>query len=142
MPESNQKNNRSALLSYAVSILSRRPYFSSQLQKKLQERAEKLSLENYQTELENIISELQTSGYLNDDYLISGYIKRCLAKFQGPKIIAFKLRNLGLASTQIQTSLNREDAKQAIAEAKDNLAAKYKNLEDFKLRHKLYQRGF
>lgn len=142
MPESNQKNNRSALLSYAVNILSRRPYFSTQLQKKLQERAEKLLLQNYQADLNNILLELQSGGYLNDDYLISGYIKRCLSKCQGPKIITFKLRQLGLSNVQIQDSLSKEGSKLAIIEAKDRLSAKYKKLEDFKLRHKLYQRGF
>lgn len=144
MPESNQKNNqnRSALLKYAVNILSRRPYFFEQLKKKLQQRAITLELSNFDSDLNSVLSDLKDGGYLKDDYLAEAYVRRCLGKGQGPKIIQFKLAQLGLSSAQISSALSTEESKQALNEAKSKITAKMKGQEDFKVRHKLYQRGF
>ena len=144
MPESSQKSNqnRATLLKYAVNILSRRPYFYGQLQKKLQERAKKQELENYSEDITNILEDLKEGGYLKDSYLAEAYVRKCLSRGQGPNIIKYKLSQLGLSSSQISEALSSEESQKAILEAKSKIADKLKGQEDFKIRHKLYQRGF
>ncbi len=142
MPESSQKNNRSELLKYAVNILSRKPYFYAQLKNKLQERAQKLELTDFEDDLDAILAELKTSGYLNDLYLAEAYVRRCLGRLQGPKIIRYKLQQLGLTTPQISEALGTEESQKALSEAKSKLANKLSGAEEFKLAHKLYQRGF
>ena len=144
MPESNQKSNpnRATLLKYAVNILSRRPYFFGQLKKKLQERAKKQELENYSDDISSILEDLREGGYLNDSYLAETYVRRCLSRSQGPNIIKYKLGQLGLSSSQISEALSSEESQKAISEAKSKIADKLKGQEEYKVRHKLYQRGF
>ncbi len=142
MPEFNPKNNRSELLKYAVNILSRRPYFFVQLKNKLQERAKKLELTNFEDDLSSILTELQKSGYLNDSYLAEAYVRRCLGRLQGPKVIRYKLQQLGLNSSQIAEALATEESQKALAEAKSKITGRLAGSEEFKVASKLYQRGF
>ncbi len=144
MPESSQKNKdlRGSLVKYAGFLLSRRPYFSAQIRKKLAEKANRLDQPNQGDLIEAIIQELEAAKYLNDDYLLAGYIQQKLSKLQGPKIIHLKLRQLGLKSEQITKALKNENLLEHIDHAKQKLATKYSNLDSFQIKAKLYQRGF
>lgn len=144
MQESSQKNKdlRSSLVKYAGFLLSRRPYFSAQIRKKLTEKAIKSNESNQGELIEAIIEELEAAKYLNDDYLLAGYIQQKLNRLQGPKIIHLKLRLLGLKSEQIAKALNNESLLGQIEHAKQKLATKYSNLDSFQIKAKLYQRGF
>lgn len=144
MQESSQKNSdvRLALVKYATNILSARPYFYVQLKNKLIERAEKLSFQNRESEIDSILTNLQKSGYLNDAYLAIGFVKRCLRKEQGPKIIRYKLARLGLKPAQITEALSDPECKEALVEAENKIKSKLSGSEEFKIRHRLYQRGF
>lgn len=144
MPESSQKNKdlRGQLVKYAGYLLSRRPYFTAQIRKKLSEKASRL-VETDQSELvEVIIGELEAAKYLNDDYLLAGYIRQKLGKLQGPKIIFAKLRQLGLKSDQITKALKDQNLQDSIDQAKQKLATRYPKLDSFQIKTKLYQRGF
>lgn len=144
MQESNQKNRdlRSSLVKYAGFLLSRRPYFSAQIRKKLTEKAIRSDQSNQVDLIEAIIEELEAAKYLNDDYLLAGYIQQKLNKLQGPKIIRLKLRQLGLKSEQITKALKNESLLEHVEHAKQKLVAKYPNLDSFQIKAKLYQRGF
>ncbi len=144
MPESNQKNNdlRGQLVKYAGYLLSRRPYFSAQIRKKLTEKAGRLEESGHGDLIEDIITELEDAKYLNDDYLLTGYIRQKLNKLQGPKIIFAKLRQLGLKSDQISKALSNPELLEYVEQAKQKLASKYSNLDSFQIKGKLYQRGF
>lgn len=144
MPESSPKNRqvRSELLSYAANILSRRPYFFIQLKNKLIDRARLKKLEDCEEVIDSILQDLQKSGYLNDSYLAIGFVRRLLGKLQGPKIIRFKLHQLGLTSSQISEALASQECQEALIEAKTKLTSKMAGEEEFKIRHRLYQRGF
>ncbi len=144
MQESNQKNKdlRSSLVKYAGFLLSRRPYFSAQIRKKLTEKASRSEQSNQGDLIEVIIEELEAAKYLNDDYLLAGYIQQKLNKLHGPKIISFKLRQLGLKPELITKALKNENLLDQIEQAKQKLAAKYANLDSFQVKAKLYQRGF
>lgn len=144
MPESSQKNNdlRGQLVKYAGFLLSRRPYFSAQIRKKLTEKASRLDESDQNDLIEVIIGELESAKYLNDTYLLAGYIRQKLNKLQGPKIIFAKLKQLGLKSDQISKALKDQDLLEPIEQAKQKLATKYSKLDNFQVKAKLYQRGF
>lgn len=144
MPESSQKNNnlRGQLVKYAGYLLNRRPYFSAQIRQKLTEKAGNLTDTNQDDLVNEIVSDLEKAKYLNDDYLLTGFIRQKLKKIQGPKIIFAKLKQLGLRSEQINKVLKNSDSVEAIEQAKQNLARKHSNLDSFQLKGKLYQRGF
>jgi len=144
MPEFSQKNNdlRGQLLKYAGFLLNRRAYFSAQIRKKLTEKASHLEESDHRELIDEIIIELEKAKYLNDDYLLAGYIRQKLSKLQGPKIIFFKLKELGLKPEQINRALKSDDLAESIEQAKQKLANKYAGLDSYQLKGKLYQRGF
>ncbi len=144
MPESSPKNSdlRAKLLKYVGFLLSRRPYFSVQIRKKLTEKASSLEESNQNDLIEEIIAELESAKYLDDNYLLAGYIRQKLNKLQGPKIIFAKLKQLGLKSDQITKALKGQDLLEPIEQAKQKLATKYSKLDNFQVKAKLYQRGF
>lgn len=142
MPESNQSaEHRSVLLKYATYLLNRRPYFTGQLRQKLKQKSQKLNIDDIAI-IDKILEDLTKAKYLNDEYLILGYVKQKLKKLQGPKVIAFKLKQLGLSQKDIQNVLSLQEIQIAIDEAKQQISAKYLKLDSFKIKSKLYQRGF
>lgn len=143
MPESNQKNNqRQPLVQYASRILSARPYFRSQLRDKLYARAESLGFSEPGDTIDSILQDLAQSGYLDDQYLADAYVRRQLSKYYGPKIIAFKLKRLGLGSDQISQSLRSEATLEAEIASIQKYRAKNPRLDPRKFTSKLYLRGY
>ena len=144
MPEFSQKNKdiRSTLVKYAANILSRRPYFYGQLKNKLLQRSQKLGIESPENDIQSILQDLQVSGYLNDSYLAEAFVRRHLGKGHGPKIIKYKLIQLGLSSTEATAALSTPENIELVEVAKAKIASKYSNSEPFMVKSKLYQRGF
>lgn len=143
MPESSPKNEiREKLLKYAVNILSGRPYFKHTLKQKLFFRAERDSLGDASHEIDQIITDLDKGGYLNDAYLAEALIRRQLSKGYGPKIISLKLKYLGLGRELIATGLKQEASEESELQAIKKYCQKYPRLDQRKLVSKLYLRGF
>lgn len=143
MLESNQTSSeRSLLVKYAANILSRRPYFRHQLRQKLFLYSEKKNFEPNTTLVEAIITDLAKSGYLDDRYLADAYVRRQLQKCYGPKIIRYKLKLLGLSDTQINEAMASEATPETINQAIEKISLKYHIQDPWKLKQKLYQRGF
>ena len=143
MQESNQNADlRAKLLKYASFLLSRRPYFSTQIRQKLQQKQSQISQDTSQETIEEIINDLIKAKYLNDEYLLIGFIKQKLQKLQGPKLITYKLKQLGISSTQIKSVFDQEEIKEAIKLSVAKLSEKHGSLDSFQIKSKLYQRGF
>ncbi len=144
MPEYNQKNSdiRAVLVKYAANILSRRPYFYGQIKKKLEVRSQKLGFEGVNGVIEGILKDLQGSGYLDDSYLAESFVRRCLGKGQGPKIIKYKLGQLGLSVAAITSALSTPENHDLLEQAKAKIASKYSSSDPYIVKAKLYQRGF
>lgn len=143
MPESNQKSDiRRSLLKYAANILSRRPYFRNALKEKLYYRSEKEGFLDSGDIIEDIISELAKSGYLDDLYLAQAYVRRQLSKCYGPRIISLKLKQLRLDSSTIRAALDSEALPEPQMQAITKFANKYRHVDPRKVSYKLYSRGF
>lgn len=143
MPESNPKSElRAKLVKYAANILSRRPYFRHQLKQKLFLYAEKFGLSPDSSTVDQIITDLAQSGYLDDQYLAAAYVRRQLGKCYGPKIIRYKLKTLGLSDTLINQALASEATAEALLLATDKISLKYRSKDPREVKQKLYQRGF
>lgn len=143
MPESSQKSNqRSSLLKYASRILSYRPYFRFKLREKLFLQAQKLNFENPEAIIDSLLDDLKKSGYLNDQYLAQAYVRRQLSKGYGPKIIAFKLKFLGLDRETISRCLESEVTEESEISSIKKYCQKYPHLDQRKLISKLYFRGY
>jgi len=122
--------------------LSRRPYFSTQIRQKLQQKQSQISQDTSQETVEEIINDLIKAKYLNDEYLLIGFIKQKLQKLQGPKLISYKLKQLGISSAQIKSVFDQEEIKEATKLSVAKLSEKYRSLDSFQIKSKLYQRGF
>lgn len=143
MPESSQKSDlRDSLVKYAGRILAGRPYFRFKLREKLFFRAQILGYSDPSLVIDSILNDLAGSGYLNDGYLASAYVRRQLSKGYGPKIIALKLKFLGLDRETISKSLIQEANEEAEASSIRKYCRKYTRLDPRKLTSKLYQRGY
>lgn len=151
MPESSQKNSdiRAILVKYAANILSRRPYFSHRLREKIinyakTSRHSGLDPESIQIIpiVEDILKDLQGSGYLNDSYLAEAFVRRCLGKGQGPKLIKYKLTQLGLSAAAITSALSTPENQELLEQVKAKIASKYASSDPYMVKSKLYQRGF
>lgn len=133
---------RSKLVKYAANILSRRPYFKHQLKQKLYLYQEKLGAIHDSNVVEEIVRDLAKSGYLDDEYLANAFVRRQLQKCYGPKIIRYKLKNLGVSTSQIDESLAEEATSEVLASTKEKIRIKYRSKSPQELSQKLYQRGF
>jgi SOS response regulatory protein OraA/RecX len=143
MQESSRKNEvRSSLLKYAVNILSGRPYFRHALREKLILRAKREEFVDATEEIDNIISELAASGYLDDVYLAEAFVRRQLGKCYGPRIISLKLKQLQLDPETIKIAIFSEATKELQIEAVQKFAAKNSRKDIRIVTNKLYQRGF
>jgi len=143
MQESNQKSNiRASLLKYAANILSRRPYFRHALKDKLYRRAEKEGFLDASEEIEEILTELSKSGYLDDLYLAQAYVRHQLSKNYGPRVIVLKLRQLRLDSSTINQAIDSEATTELQAQAIARYQARYRHDDPRKVSYKLYSRGF
>lgn len=143
MPESSQKSEaRAKLLSYATNILSRRPYFRHALRSKLVKRAKDKGIIDAKQVIEDIISDLAASGYLDDAYLAAAFVRRQLSKGYGPKIIEYKLIRLGLSSSLVEEVLAQEATDEVQLEAAKKLYSKYSKLDPRRSYYKIITRGF
>lgn len=143
MPESSQKSSqRSVLVKYAARILSARPYFRTKLKDKLFQRAESLGFEDFDSLIEAILDDLAGSGYLNDQYLAEAMVRRLLSKGYGPKIIALKLKFLGLLPQIVSSALKSDASAEAETASLRHYCGKFPRLDRRKLISKLYQRGY
>lgn len=77
---------QSKIKEIAYQKLSRRPYFSMELRKKLQE------LGFAQIEIDPVIAELERQGYLDDQQQTESFIARGIRKKKGPNWIAYHLK--------------------------------------------------
>lgn len=143
MPESSRKSNlRSILVKYAARVLSARPYFRSTLKDKLFRKAESLELEASSEVIESILEDLAQSGYLDDQYLAQAYVRRQLGKGYGPKVIAVKLKYLGLEPQMVTSALKSDATEEAELASIRHYCAKFPRLDRRKLIQKLYFRGY
>jgi len=143
MQEKNPPSDvRQSLIKYAANILSRRPYFSSALKKKMTDRALHLGLADFDSEIEGIIKDLSNNGYLDDQYLSEAYVRKELHKGWGPRIINLKMRRLGIDQGLIISAINQEAGLQAQIEAIHHYSAKLKRYDQRVKINKFFQRGF
>ena len=143
MPETSQSPNvRRSLVSYAAKILGMRPYFSGKLREKLILRAAKLNFTDAEEIIEQILSELRSTKFLDDHYLAEGYVRKELHKGWGPKIILYKLTRLGVepetAKEALLTEADLEKQQAAIRHYIKKIARYDKRIQI----NKLFQRGF
>ncbi len=115
------------LLSYAYKILGLKPYLSGSLALKLQRQVLKLKLSLVKDDINKIIAEIKSKGYLDDSYLVCKYIQRNLEKGWGPRIIRLKLKNLGADPQEIDLQLSEYENNGAIVEYA-NIYSTKKNL--------------
>ena len=128
---------------YAMRRLSRQSMLSSALAKALQQRSISEEI------IEHLIVEFTRLGYLNDEAWVEGYVRGQTRRKQGPRAIAAKLINKGIARDEVSEVLSPlksdEQQKSAIL---DLLATRYKqrDLKDQRERQKviasLMRRGF
>lgn len=143
MLESNQKDElRSSLVKYAGRVLLLRPYFKLKLKEKLLARAHKLGPNDSEGLVESILSDLEKSGYLNDAYLAGAYVRRELSKGYGSRIIALKMKYLGLDQKTISDAINSEADEDAELQSLERYSLKFPSLDKRKLISKLYSRGY
>jgi SOS response regulatory protein OraA/RecX len=142
MGQSPLNDTRSSLLKYATVCLNRQPYFRNRLRDKLIQRAKKLSFCDAYDTIDEILFDLSKSGYLNDQVLANGYVRRQLSKGYGPKIIFLKLLRLNLEKDKISLAIEEEATPEAQLETISKLKAKYSKYDRYKLTAKLYGRGF
>jgi len=122
--------------------LNRQPYFRNRLRDKLILRAKKLNFDDAYDTIDKILADLSKSGYLNDQFLANGYVRRQLSKGYGPKIIYLKLLRLSLEKDKISQAIEEEATQEAQFEAISKLRAKYSKYDKYKMKSKLYSRGF
>ena len=70
----------------AFALLAKRAYFSKALSLKLQEKGYP------QKEIESLLQELKSQGWLNDEELATRYVERQKSRGYGARLIALKLR--------------------------------------------------
>jgi len=143
MQEISQSSDaRQSLVQYAALILGSRPYFSGKLKEKLQARSVKLGLLDTDLLIDQIISELSASRFLDDEYLSQAFVRRELSKGYGPKIIQLKLTRLGVDHHAIQEALTVEASLIKQIEAIKRYLGKLNRFEKRTKINKLFQRGF
>jgi SOS response regulatory protein OraA/RecX len=90
------------LTNIALKFLSHHPRLSTEIFSRLQKASKDHSLIN------QIISKLEKSGFINDLQFISDYINfHAKTKLQGPYLIRAKLLNLGANRSDIETITKR-----------------------------------
>jgi len=142
MPEQpSQSEVRASLVKYAAFCLSRRPYFEDSIRQKLVLRSQKLKFKDTTRVISDILSDLKKSGYLDDAYLAAAFVRRQLSKCYGPKIITLKLGRMNLDKDAITTALEEASIDKQLEVIK-KYAQKYPNFDKYKLKSKLYSRGF
>lgn len=131
-----------AAKSYALRQLARRELSSFELQQILQHKLVSSPI------IDQVITELSTSGYVNDDDWIQRFIAFQSARSQGPDAIRHKLRQKGLPEEQIEAAL-RPLQTESIQEAIQKLLQtryRSRDLSDYRERQKvvaaLARRGF
>ena len=134
-------NDKSYLTQVAIRYLSLRPRFSCELNSKLRLSAKQKHISNPGNIIAEIISNLTSSGFLNDDTLATEYCRYQLcSKFKGPRFIRFHLFRLGLPKNLIDQALNtisRDDQIQAIVQYMNKKKQPY-----IKIYRQLIARGF
>lgn len=142
MPEPQSPSDiRASLIKYAAFCLSRRPYFQETLRQKLISRSIKLEFVDYHNVVEDILKDLKKSGYLDDEYLASAFVRRQLSKYYGPRVISLKLKRLQLDNEAISKALSEIDQESESASMAKYIS-KYPKLDKYKLRSKLFSRGY
>lgn len=140
--ESNQNSDpRSVLIKYAANILNQRPYLSSKLSEKLFDRAKKLNFGDVTEIISQIIYDLSTQGYLNDEYLIDGQLNRLLSKGYGPQYIKAKLRSQKIPNALISQKIASLKPKDILVSARSFLIKK-RYSDVLKAKSALFRRGF
>lgn len=89
---------------------------------------------------EQVISEIQQSGYINDNDWLSGFVRRQTASKHGPKAIEMKLKAKGVPEHLIAEFLGAaEDSDQQKEGIRRLLSTRYKSrdLTDYKERQKV-----
>lgn len=127
------------IFSKAVTLLSRRAYFSSELIKKLN------TYDFDKTEILSVIEELKSRRYIDDETTASSYISELQNKKYGKNYIYQKMYQKGISSTNIKTYLaSYFDAEKNTENIKTLKDKKLKNplLDKAKAYNYLKSRGF
>jgi regulatory protein len=119
---------------YLFWLLARRDYSCAEIRQKLKLKGTALEI------VDRLIEEFQQKGYLNDQRRAQSLVQAALTKKKGPRYIAQKLQQKGIASTLIQEATagySEEEQKSAIHALLETRYAKY-DLTDPQARQKAY----
>lgn len=130
-------------LEFAVRSLSAKSQHSQELKKKLYDRGMSSSV------VEQVLSELERLGYLNDDEWLDFFVRSQTARRMGPGAIEQKLRMKSIPFEECRNALSRYQSDEVQEEAiRELLKTKYrsKDMKDLKERQQvisgLARRGF
>jgi regulatory protein len=104
---------------YAITLLARRDYSSSELTRKLQERG---YLEHA---VEPVVEELLATNKLNDERYSQNFVAFRARRGHGPARIRGELKTSGLARSTIDDAVKGEDAPDFLALARSVRARKF-----------------
>lgn len=112
----------------AFFLLSKRDYFSKELERKLKEKGYP------QEEIAELLADLTKRGWLKDEELALRFCKRQKEKGYGPRVIAMKLRE--------KSGLSMEPQEESLEIVENLIQRKYRNKPRDKIYAALLRRGF
>lgn len=149
MPKSAPSNSPAALTNTAIRFLSYRPRFKAEVIDRLAKKAKELQIKDPLTLINQIISSLEQSGFIDDEKNLANYIRYHLeTKRKGPYWIKSRLAHYGLTKGEVEASL-KENAPPSVQLAVIRRLIEKKTrgvIPDLKTKAKLYRslisRGF
>lgn len=110
-PKPNNLSNselKSILENTAIRYLSYRPRFKQEVINRLAKKLVELSISDQLDLIDQIVSSLEKSGFVDDERLLESYIRRHLTgKLRGPYWIRPRLLHFGLNKEQVTTALKK-----------------------------------
>lgn len=144
-----RQEQKAALENTAIRFLSFRPRFKAEVFTRLGQKAQELNLKDPLTLINQIITSLEKSGFLDDQNLLESYIRtRLRDKIKGPYWIKLHLLRFGLDRGEIEAALRVYADRSIQLEVIGNfLSRKYHGTNpDLKTKAKLFRslttRGF
>lgn len=112
--QSSPNNPKVTLEAVAIRYLSFRPRFSTEVENKLAQKAIELGITDPIAIIDEIMTSLKNSKFINDEDLLERYIRgRLFEKVKGPYWIRQKLSRYGLSKVVIDAALAKHASKEA-----------------------------